>query len=184
MTLRRWRVLTVALMVSGYAGYYLCRSDFSVALPLLIAELGTRGIAPNDARIQLGTVASVGVLAYAIGKFPSGWLADILGGRRNFLGGMAGSIVFTILFGLSGGIPLFTLAWIGNRLIQSMGWAGMIKITSRWFSYSSYGTVMGVISLSYLFGDAASREFMSVLIGAGLGWRGVFYAAGPRSACC
>jgi OPA family glycerol-3-phosphate transporter-like MFS transporter len=36
---------------------------------------------------------------------------------------------------------------------------------------------MGIISLSYLFGDAASREFMSVLIGAGLGWRGIFYAA-------
>jgi sugar phosphate permease len=178
MTLQRWRVLTVALMVTGYAGYYLCRSDLSVVLPLLIAELGTKGITPDDARIQLGTVASLGVLAYAIGKFPSGWLADLLGGRRNFLGGMAGSIVFTILFGLSGGIPLFTLAWIGNRLVQSMGWAGMIKITSRWFSYSSYGTVMGVISLSYLFGDAASREFMSVLIGAGLGWRGVFYAAG------
>jgi OPA family glycerol-3-phosphate transporter-like MFS transporter len=176
--LRRWRILTVALMVSGYAGYYLCRSDLSVALPLLIAELGTRGIAPDQARIQLGTIASLGVLAYAIGKFPSGWLADLLGGRRNFLGGMAGSILFTILFGLAGGIPLFTLAWIGNRLIQSMGWAGMIKITSRWFSYSSYGTVMGVISLSYLFGDAASREFMSLLIGAGLGWRGVFYAAG------
>ena len=90
---------------------------------------------------------------------------------------MAGSVLFTILFGLAGGIPLFTLAWMGNRLVQSMGWAGMIKITSRWFSYSSYGTVMGIISLSYLFGDAASREFMSVLIGAGLGWRGVFYAA-------
>jgi sugar phosphate permease len=44
---------------------------------------------------------------------------------------MAGSILFTILFGLGGGIPLFTLAWIGNRLVQSMGWAGMIKITSR-----------------------------------------------------
>jgi len=36
---------------------------------------------------------------------------------------------------------------------------------------------MAVVSLSFLFGDAASREFMSVLIGAGLGWRGLFYAA-------
>jgi sugar phosphate permease len=52
-----------------------------------------------------------------------------------------------------------------------------VKITSRWFFYSSYGTVMGIISLSYLFGDAASREFMSMLIGAGFGWRGVFFAA-------
>jgi OPA family glycerol-3-phosphate transporter-like MFS transporter len=165
------------LIVTGYAGYYLCRSDLAVAMPLLIVEMGRRGIAPDDARISLGTIASLGVLAYAIGKFPSGWLADFLGGRRNFLFGMAGSILFTILFGLAGGIPLFTLAWTGNRLIQSMGWAGMVKIASRWFSYSSYGTVMGIVSLSYLFGDAASREFMSLLIAAGLGWRGVFYAA-------
>ncbi len=134
----KWRALTVALLVTGYAGYYLCRSDLAVAMPLLIAEMGKKGIAPNDATIRLGTIASLGVLAYAIGKFPSGWLADFLGGRRNFLFGMAGSILFTIAFGLAGGIPLLTFAWMGNRLVQSMGWAGMVKITSRWFSYSSY----------------------------------------------
>jgi OPA family glycerol-3-phosphate transporter-like MFS transporter len=139
--------------------------------------MARRGIAPDEAKIRVGTIASWGVLAYAIGKFPSGWLADFLGGRRNFLFGMLGSILFTVLFALGGGIPIFTLAWMGNRLVQSLGWAGMVKITSRWFSYSTYGTVMGVISLSYLFGDAASREFMSLLIGAGLGWRGLFFAA-------
>jgi OPA family glycerol-3-phosphate transporter-like MFS transporter len=174
---RRWQFFTVALMVTGYAGYYLCRSDFAVAMPLLIADMAARGIAAGDARVRLGGIASLGVLAYAFGKFPSGWAADFLGGRRNFLFGMAGSVLFTIFFALAGGMPLFTLAWIGNRLVQSMGWAGMVKITSRWFSYSSYGTVMGVISLSYLFGDAASREFMSLIIAAGLGWRGVFYTA-------
>ena len=36
---------------------------------------------------------------------------------------------------------------------------------------------MGLISLSYLFGDAAARQFMSILIAHGLGWRGVFFAA-------
>lgn len=175
--LAQWRVVTVILIVTGYAGYYLCRSDLSVSMPLIIAEMGTRGIAPDVAKIHLGTLASWGVLAYAIGKFPSGWLADFLGGRRNFLFGMLGSIVFTVVFALAGGIPIFTLAWMCNRLVQSLGWAGMVKITSRWFSYSNYGTVMGIISLSYLFGDAASREFMSLLIGAGLGWRGVFFVA-------
>jgi OPA family glycerol-3-phosphate transporter-like MFS transporter len=164
-------------MAIGYAGYYLCRSDLSVAMPLLIREMSSRGISPDAAKVQLGTIASLGVLAYAIGKFPSGWLADYLGGRRNFLFGMAGSILFTLLFSLMGGIPLFTLAWMGNRAVQSMGWAGMVKITSRWFSYSAYGTAMGIISLSYLFGDAAAREFMARLIDAGFGWRGVFLAA-------
>lgn len=174
---RLWQALTVALIAFGYAGYYLCRSDLSVAMPMLIAELARHGISPDKAKIELGSVASLGVLAYAIGKFPSGWLADSLGGRRNFLFGMTGSIVFTIWFGLSGGIPIFTLAWMGNRAVQSLGWAGMVKITSRWFSYSAYGTAMGFISLSYLFGDAASREFMARLIDAGLGWHGVFFAA-------
>jgi len=96
-----WQVLTVALMVIGYAGYYLCRSDLSVALPLLIDDMGKRGIPPAVATVSLGTIASLGVLAYAIGKFPSGWLADFLGGRRNFLFGMGGSILFTVLFGLA-----------------------------------------------------------------------------------
>jgi OPA family glycerol-3-phosphate transporter-like MFS transporter len=174
---RSWRVLTVSLLVVGYSGYYLCRSDLSVALPLLIEEMGRRGIPAPDATVHLGSIASLGVLAYAIGKFPSGWLADFLGGRRNFLGGMGGSVLFTVLFGLAGGIPLFTLAWIGNRFVQSLGWAGMIKITSKWFPFSAYGTVMGIISLSFLFGDAASREVMSSLIAHGIGWRGVFYFA-------
>ena len=174
---RFWQILTVALIALGYAGYYLCRSDLSVAMPLLIADLARRGMSPDSAKVALGSVASVGVLAYGVGKFPSGWLADFLGGRRNFLFGMTGAIVFTVLFGLAGGLPVFTLAWIGNRALQSMGWAGMVKITARWFSYSAYGTVMGFISLSYLFGDALSREFMARLMDAGVGWRGVFFSA-------
>ena len=175
--LSRWQSLTVALMVTGYAGYYLCRSDLSVVIPLMIREMGARGMSPDAAKIQLGSLASLGVLAYAIGKFPGGWIADTLGGRRNFLGGMAGSILFTMLFTVAGGFPLMTTVWMGNRFVQAMGWPGMVKISSRWFSYSAYGTVMGIISLSYLFGDAAAREFMAMLIGQGFSWRGVFGAA-------
>ena len=178
----RWQVLTVSMLVLGYAGYYLCRSDYSVALPLIIAEMAARGIPVSVATIQMGSIASLGVLAYAFGKFLSGGLGDFLGGRKNFLLGMSGSVVFTILFALGGGLPMFTLAWIGNRLVQSMGWAGMVKLTSKWFSYSTYGTAMGIISLSYLFGDAASRQFMAVLIARGMGWRGVFLTAGATLA--
>jgi sugar phosphate permease len=112
-----------------------------------------------------------------MGKFFLAGTADFLGGKRNFLIGMGGSILFTLLFSLGGGLPIFTLAWIGNRLVQSSGWAGMVKIASRWFSYSSYGAVMGAISLSYLFGDAAARQFMGFLIGHGFGWREVFQVA-------
>jgi OPA family glycerol-3-phosphate transporter-like MFS transporter len=143
---------------------------------LLIAELSHKGMPPDAARVVLGSVASFGVLAYAIGKFPSGGLADFWGGRRNFLWGMAGSVAFTLLFAVSGVVPLFTLAWIGNRFVQSLGWAGAVKIASKWFSFRRYGTTMAIISLSYLFGDALARQLMALLIQQGLGWRGVFAA--------
>lgn len=169
---RSWssrQILTIALLAAGYAGYYFCRSDYSVALPLLLAEH------PGAAsQVRFGEIASLGVLAYAIGKFPSGALADLFGGKRNFLGGMFGAIIFTLLFMVGGGFPLFTLAWIGNRFVQSLGWAGLVKIASQWFSFSTYGTVMALLSLSYLFGDAGSREIMSLLLAHGMGWRGLF----------
>lgn len=175
--LERWQGLTVGLMVAGYSGYYLCRSNFSVALPMIVADLASQGIDAGTAKVQLGRIASLGTLAYALGKFLAGGTADRLGGRRNYLGGMAGSILFTVGFALAGSLPLFTLAWIGNRTVQSFGWAGMVKITSRWFSYSSYGRAMGIISLSFLFGDAASRRFLQALIGQGMGWREIFLVA-------
>jgi OPA family glycerol-3-phosphate transporter-like MFS transporter len=161
----------------GYSGYYFCRSDLSVVLPVLIRDLAQHGITPNEAQIKLGFMASVGTVAYAFGKFFSGALADTGGGRRSFLGGMGGSIFFTIVFAMSGGFPLFTLAWIGNRLFQSQGWAGLVRVSSRWFSYSTYGSVMAVVSLSFLFGDAGCRWMMSQLMAHGVGWRGVFFFA-------
>lgn len=172
--LARWQTVNVALLVVGYAGYYLCRSNLSVTMPLIIRELAARGMGASAAQVTMGSIASLGVLAYAIGKFPSGSLADVFGGRRNFLFGMGGSIAFTLLFAATGAVPIFTLAWMGNRLVQSLGWAGAVKITSRWFTFQRYGTVMGIISLSYLFGDAAARQFMGLLIAGGMGWRGVF----------
>ena len=172
-----WHGTTALLLALGYSGYYFCRSDLSVVMPGLIHDLARHGITPSEAQIHLGFMASMGTAAYALGKFFSGALADTRGGRRFFLGGMAGSIIFTIIFAMSGGFPLFTLAWIGNRLFQSQGWAGLVRVSSRWFSYSTYGSVMAVVSLSFLFGDAGCRWTMSELLAHGVGWRGVFFFA-------
>jgi OPA family glycerol-3-phosphate transporter-like MFS transporter len=167
-------MINVALLIAGYSGYYLCRSNLSVSMPLLISEMSSRGVSAGVAQVMLGSVASLGVFAYAVGKFPSGSFADLFGGRRNFLFGMGGSVACTLLFAASGTLPFFTLAWMGNRLVQSLGWAGAVKIASRWFAFRRYGTVMALISLSYLFGDAAARRFMGVLITNGMGWRALF----------
>jgi len=144
---------------------------------MIIADMARKGGDAGALRIQFGTIASWGVLAYAIGKFPSGGLADFLGGRRNFLTGMGLAVACTLLFASGSSMSVFAIAWFCNRLVQSLGWAGMVKITSKWVSYRRYGTVMGLVSLSYLFGDAVSRWFLGQLISWHLSWREVFVVA-------
>ena len=167
----------VLLLFSGYAAYYFCRADLSVATPLLVEELRSRGVPAATALVRIGALSSAGVFAYALGKLFLGGLGDLWGGRRSFLIGLGGATLFTLLFAAGGALPVFTLAWIGNRLTQSLGWAGLLKVCSKWFDYSSYGTIVGILSLSYLIGDAVARQIMGQLIEAGFGWRALFGCA-------
>ena len=175
--LRRAQLRTILLLFGGYAACYYCRVDLSVATPLLVEELGRHGIRHGEALIHIGTMSSLGIAAYALGKLFLTGLGDYWGGRRNFLIGVGGAAAFTLLFGLSGSLPVFTLAWIGNRLTQSVGWAGLIKVSSKWFDYSSYGLILGILSVSYLVGDALARQQMGMLIEHGYGWRALFVFA-------
>lgn len=173
-SLRRRQTLTVLLLFGGYAACYFCRADLSVATPLLIEDLGRHGVGHAEAIVRIGAISSLGVLAYALGKLFLGGLGDFWGGRPNFLIGLGGATAFTLLFAAGGTLPVFTLAWIGNRLTQSLAWAGLVKITSKWFDYSAYGTIIGILSISYLLGDALARQCMGVMIAHGFGWRALF----------
>src|SRR5215469_495289 len=178
MSLRSAQVRTVVLLFCGYASCYYCRADLSVATPLLADELGRHGLSHGEALIRIGTLTSLGVAAYALGKLFLTGLGDYWGGRRNFLIGVGGAAAFTLLFASGAGLPVFTLAWTANRLTQSVGWAGLIKVSSKWFNYSSYGSIAGLLSISYLVGDALARQQMAMLLAHGYGWRALFVFAG------
>jgi OPA family glycerol-3-phosphate transporter-like MFS transporter len=176
-SLRLRQTATVLLLFGGYGALYFCRADLSVATPLLVDELGKHGVSHGDAIIRIGSIASFGVFAYALGKLFLGGLGDFWGGRVSFLIGLVGATGFTLMFASGLSLPLFTMAWIGNRLTQSLSWAGLIKVSSKWFDYSSYGMIIGILSISYLVGDAAARQWMGMLIAHGFGWRTLFYFA-------
>ncbi|MGH8202645.1 MAG: MFS transporter [Steroidobacteraceae bacterium] len=172
--LRVRQAAVVALLFGGYASLYFCRADLSVATPLLAKDLVARGVSYDEALVRIGAITSLGILAYALGNPLIGALGDYWGGRINLLVGLAGATLCTLLFAVSGALPLFTLAWFLNRLTQSGAWAGLVKVSSRWFDYSSHGAVIGVLSLSYLLGDAGARAWMGRLIAHGYGWRSLF----------
>jgi OPA family glycerol-3-phosphate transporter-like MFS transporter len=165
----RWQWLIGSALLLGYAGYYVCRSNLSVVVPLLTGDAAS-GLTRDD----LGLITSAGIVAYALGKTITGVAADFLGGRVLFLGGLFLSVLATVAFASSAEVPALLLIWTFNRFVQSAGWGGLTKTAAHWYSAERYGTVMSVLSLSYLFGDASGRYVLGVLLSGGLGWRAVF----------
>lgn len=172
--LTRWQWTTIASLTVGYMGYYFCRSNLSVAGPLLLDAYGDEGFTKES----FGMIATVGVGFYTVGKLFNGVICDFVGGRRMFLIGMAGAILCTFAFSVGTGYTFFVSVWAVNRLVQSAGWGGLVKTAAHWFPSSMVGTVLGLLCLSYLFGDVIARLFLGQLIEWGADWRQVFWAAG------
>jgi len=181
----KWRVIVVTTLLILYTGYYFNRSNLSVATPQILedanltkTEFGTvvRSNLPFSSYLSL-FFHSVGYGVYAFGKFTNGFLVDIFGGKPLFLLGLGGSAIFTVGFTFFSGIPGFTAMWSINRYLQSMGWGALVKITSKWFGAMEYGRIMGIMSLSYMFGDAMIRLIYGQLLNAGWTWQQLFYFA-------
>lgn len=170
--LRRAEGRTLTVLFVCYAAYYFCRTFFASVKPLLIHQF--HGVGVN--KETLGLAATLGALSYALGKVSNSVVCDLVGGRRMLLLGAAGAVAFTVAFGLSSGLALFVVWWIAARFVLSMGWGGVVRIAAHWFAPARYGSVMGVLSMSYVVGEAVSRALFGWLLGCGVGWRGVCFA--------
>lgn len=152
-----WQWTTLVTLLVGYLGYYICRSNLSIASPAILKEFGWD-------KKTLGTITSAGLLVYALGKVSNGILADIVSSRRMFLLGMVASVACTLVLGIGATFGVFLVAWSCNRFFQSAGWGALVKLASRWFPSERHGTVMAVLCLSYLLGDALARALLSATL--------------------
>lgn len=163
-----WRISTVVTLLVGYMGYYLCRANLDAALPLIGRDLSLT-------KTELGAIATISVWFYALGKFTHGFTTTLIGGKAMFVVGLAGAAVFCAATGLAGGLTALIVLWSLNRFIQAGGWIGMVQVTAQWFKHSSSGSVMAILSLSYLGGDALAKLLSGGLVEAGYDWRTVFF---------
>jgi MFS transporter, OPA family, glycerol-3-phosphate transporter len=159
-----WRVV-VALSI-GYIGLYLCRKNLSVAIPLLQTEF-------HASKEEVGAVASVGTVAYAIGKIVNGAIVDRVGGRIGFIG----SLTLVALFGAAGAfsptLGVLSIVYGLNRFAGAGGWPAMVKLIPSWFGVTRSATVFALMSLSYVFGGVAAVLFARQVVASGGGWRAV-----------
>jgi hypothetical protein len=144
---RSWLLLGV--LVVGYMGVYLCRKNYSVAVPLLQEQF-------HATKEQVGRIASAGTLAYALGKMCLCPLVDRWGGRNGFLAALSMVAAFGAATALAPSLGILALVYAFNRFGGSAAWASMIKQIPPWFGPKNLAFALAVLSLSYVFGGAAA----------------------------
>ena len=153
---KRMRAQVFLGIFIGYAGFYIVRKNFSMAIPML-APLGF-------GKGELGIVLSMNAIAYGISKFVMASVSDRSNARRFLPLGL-------ILAALSMAFMVVPIHWIGashkglaialmaavNFLVgwfNGMGWPPCGRVMTHWFSIKERGTWMSVWNCAHNVGGA------------------------------
>ncbi len=130
----------------SYAGFYLCRTNFSVLIPVLAAKEGM-------SRNQLAEIVFALSVSYALGQFVMGVFSDRIGPRRVVAAGMFVSAIAMIAMGFFPHfMPLVMLQAI-NGVAQATGWSGLSKLMSRRLEGKHRAVLMAWWSTNYVAGS-------------------------------
>lgn len=169
-TQRVWRYRIFAITWLAYAGFYLCRRNFSVIMPLLERDLGY-------SNFQLAHIIFGYSLFYSLGQFCFGPLADRFGSRITVSAGLLLSIVATALMGFLPTLLALMVLCCMNGVGQSAGWPGLVKNMAPWFRQRERGVVMGWWTTNYVIGGFLAVVFATFVSthGSGAGWQRGFW---------
>ena len=153
-----------ALTWIAYCGYYLCRKNFSVLMPYLKTEQGYSSE-------SLAHVLFVYSVAYSLGQFGMGHLADRVGARGVV---MCGALVSAGCSALTGtAFPLLISQGV-NGVAQASGWPGVLKLTRDWFPSANLGVVMAWWGTHLVVGGFLATNLAAALTAGGVWRRGAW----------
>jgi sugar phosphate permease len=135
-----------------YAGFYLCRKNLGVVLPLLNNVSGLQSI-------DLANIVSGYSILYAVGQFSCGPLSDRIGAKRVVGVGLLLVVGCNILMGLHASLFWLLVFACLNGAGQSTGWSGLVKTMAIWFQGQDRGIVMGWWSTNYVLGGFLATAF-------------------------
>lgn len=150
----RWQVF-IGIFI-GYAGFYIVRKNFSMAIPMLEAFGFEKG--------ELGVVLSMNAIAYGFSKFIMASVSDRSNAQRFLPLGLilaAVSMMFMVVpvqyFGAENKHWAIILMTVLNFLVgwfNGMGWPPCGRVMTHWFSIKERGTWMSFWNCAHNVGGA------------------------------
>lgn len=174
----RWQVF-LGIFV-GYAGYYLVRKNFSLAMPFLIEEQGfSKG--------ELGIAMSAISIAYGLSKFLMGSVSDRSNPRYFLPAGLLLSAGTMYILGLapwatSSVLIMFVLLFF-NGWVQGMGWPACGRTMVHWYSGNERGRVVSVWNVAHNVGGGLIGPLFVLGMAWFNDWHSVFYVPATAAVC-
>ncbi len=151
----------------GYAGYYLVRKNFTLAMPYLTDMGFDKG--------DLGVALSANAIAYGLSKFLMGGVSDRSSARKFLPLGLILSALVTLFLGTKAGVSSIIMMFILQFMIgwfQGMGWPPCGRVMTHWFSLRERGTKMSIWNVAHNVGGA----LIGPMAAYGLVWFGSWQA--------
>ncbi len=166
----RWQVF-VGIFI-GYAGYYLVRKNFSLAMPFLIEEQGySRG--------ELGTALSAVSIAYGLSKFLMGNVSDRSNPKYFLTFGLLASAGIMFAFGFApwatGSVTIMFVLLFLNGWVQGMGWPACGRTMVHWFSSNERGKTVSFWNIAHNVGGGLIGPIFILGMAWFNDWHAAFY---------
>lgn len=155
----------------GYAGYYLVRKNFTLAMPYLKEAGYTDG--------DLGLALSAVSIAYGISKFFMGSVSDRSNARVFLAIGLLLSAITMIFMGMSPWATssiaiMFGLLFV-NGWFQGMGWPPCGRVMVHWFSVKERGVKMSFWNIAHNIGGGLMAPLAMLGVAIFGNWHSIFY---------
>ncbi len=178
-TYKKHRLQVFLGIFIGYAGYYLVRKNFSLAMPDLIAEGFSKG--------ELGLALSGVSIAYGLSKFLMGNVSDRSDARKFMAIGLLLSGITMIIMGTvplaTSSIPIMFGVLLLNGWFQGMGWPPSGRVVVHWFSLKERGTKMSIWNVAHNVGGGLIGPLAILGMAWFNDWHAKFYLPGILAVC-
>jgi len=173
-TYKRLRLQVFLGIFLGYAGYYLIRKNFALAIP----ELENLGFT----KTELGFAISFLSISYGLSKFIMGNVSDRSNVKYFMPLGLMISAIIMIIMGVmpwaTSSIMVMSVLLFLNGWFQGMGWPPSGRIMVNWFSIKERGTKMAIWNTAHNIGGGLIGPLAIYGVAYFNDWHAKFYLPG------
>ena len=149
-----------------YGAFYFCRTNISAAVPGLEAGL-------ELSKTQIGFILGALKIAYGLGQFVNGQLAEKISPRKLLAVGMLGSAALNVVFGFGAALYFLIFVWACNGYAQALGWTPCMRVAANWIPFNRRGRAIGLIGTGY----QVTAALTFVIAAGAVEWNGIRRAA-------